>query len=271
MKLTTSRYLDGGVYAYQVSGSVDGPLEPIAIYPVKSEDEILNHAVAPNLDRATYATRHNVVCIDHDGSGIWRYSLEPRSARSSGHSPSCVFSLDGNLVWVYRPDAMADRGPDMLVVGEGQDGVRFYRASLTGDDMNLHPYEWIDRFLIDVAPDGQSFMTVDHGREDVAFHVFPSGEVISHLSVDDFGYEYGESFMDWSGGFLDADRVIVSIVGETDNQEWHHHHSIDLRTGILLGRLEAHSRDSYDFEALGDGTWIVSDPGGKPVRYRLSN
>lgn len=308
MKLTTTRYLRGKIRAYHVSDSVDGPIERAATYKVECSDKRLNHAVAPNLDRAVYTTSHSVVCINQNSDLLWNYDLGPRSIqRYLGH-PRCVFSLDGAWVWVYRPDVMADRGPDMLVVlradtgqevartaldsvgeganlalhpdgrhilldvGEGQDGVKLYRAAFTGDDIDLHSYGWDDRCLVDVAPDGQWFMTVDHGQHDIAIHVFLSGEVVLRVPVETFGHEYfgdDEAGMAWNGGFLNADIAVVTIAGEKDDKEWHRHYSIDLRTGTPRGHFEAYSRDSYDFEPLGDGSWIVSGPDGSVVRRWL--
>ncbi|KAL6408564.1 uncharacterized protein AUP68_08424 [Ilyonectria robusta] len=307
MKPTTTRYLDGEVRAYQVSDDVGGPLEPVATYRIEAADDILDHAVAPDLRRAAYTTRNSVVCIGQDGGVLWHYDLEPRSSQLYGFTPSCDFSLDGTRLWVYRPDAMADRGDhDMLVVvradtgevlaeadldtighgaqhvqhpderhvllevGEGQDGVNIFRAALTGDGLDLHSYGWIDRCLVDVAPDGRCFMTVHHGQTgqtDVAFHAFPDGEVVLCLPVAAFGYQGNEASIDWSGGFLDQDIAIVTIIGNTDDQEWRHHHRVDLRTGAPLGRFEAHSRHGDDFKPLGDGTWITSDRDGNPVRW----
>lgn len=158
----------------------------------------------------------------------------------------------------------------MLDVGEGQDGVELFLAALTDSGgIDLHSYGWNDRFLIDIAPDGRSFMTVDHGRYDVAFHVFPSGKEVMHLPITAFGYEYGDSFMNCTGGFLSQDIAVITITGEMDDKEWHHYHKIDLHTGKPLDRFEAHFRASEDIETFGDGTWIVSDLDGNPVRLRL--
>lgn len=54
--------------------------------------------------------------------------------------------------------------------------------------------------------------------------------------------------------------------GQTDEQEWHHHHRVDLRTGAPVDGFEVYSGDGFDFEPLGDGTWITSDPNGNTVR-----
>ena len=309
MKLTTARYHDGEIRAYPTSGNADGPLEPVATYLVQSDDKILGHTVAPDLDRAAYATYDHVMCIGRDGQTLWCYEFKPRSASRGVHNPNCVFSLDRNWVWVYRADAMADRGPDMLVVlrattgeevanaeldsvgqgglfalhpdgrqvlldvGEGQDGVKFYLAALRSENANfhldLHSFGWNDRCLLDLAPDGRSFMTVDHGRFDVAFHTFPDGEELQRLSIQDLGYDYDESSTGYNGGFLSPDIAMFTVTGEADNKEWYHYYKVSPHTGQLLGPLVGDSLDNEDFEALGDGTWISFGPDGNAVRHRL--
>lgn len=309
MKLIGTRCLGGKIRAYHTLNGVYGRIEPAATYEVKCFDKKMNYAVAPNLARAVYTTPHSVVCINQDSDMLWHYDLEPRSTQRYLNHPSCAFSLDGAWVWVYCPDVMADRGPDILVVlradtgqevarteldsvgqgasfalhpdgryilldvGEGQDGVKLYRAALTGNEIDLHSYGWDDRCLVDVAPHGQWFMTVDHGQHDVAFHVFLSGDVVLREPVESFSDEDlgdDEAIMNWNGGFLNADVAVVTIVGEKDDKEWHRHYSIELRTGTSPLRFEAYSLDSYDFEPLGDSTWIVSGPDNSLIRYRFS-
>lgn len=317
MKATITRHLNGHICAYRVSSNTYEPLglmEPAATYRVEPEsneeiDEILHHHATPDLGRAVYTTRNSVVCIGQDGDLLWRYELEPHSTVLHGHIPDCVFSLDGTAVWVYRPDAMANRADDkwvvlsadagevvaevflgtvghggrhvqhpdgrhvLLDVGEGQDGTKIFRATVTGDHFDFYMYEWDDRVLMDIGPDGRYFMTLSH---DVAFHAFPDGEVVLRLTLADFGYEFdddnegytGEARIDYIGGFLDPGIAVVVVTGETDDEEWRHYHRVDLRTGTALGRFEAHSQNEYDFEPLGDGTWITSGPDGKPVRHR---
>lgn len=309
MKQMTSRYLDGILHVYQVTVNQERLLEPVATYSIGSHENELIHAVAPDLSRLVYATSHSVICIDQKGDAQWRYELEPRSTQYYVRRPDCVFSLDGTWIWVYRPDAINDRGPDTMVilrastgemvaraeldsvgeggqlalhrdgrhillgVGEGQDGAKLYLAALSADlnSIKLYCYGWEDRVLIDISPDGSRFMTMDHGRDDVAFHAFPSGDVALRLPTEAFDDEDQEPLVGYTGGFLNSDTAVVTLAGETDDEEWHRHYRIDLRTGQSRGRFEAHSRDSYDFEPLGDNTWIVSDADGKPVRLRFSN
>ncbi|WP_225993077.1 hypothetical protein [Actinomadura rudentiformis] len=281
----------------------EGALEPAARFEVRPGDEVAGHAVAPDLSRVVYATQHVVVCLGRDGGEVWRYDLLPRSNEKYGHWPGCEFSLDGKTVWVYRPDGMANRadqdrwvvlsadsgeviaqaelgtvghggehhrhpnGVDILLdVGEGQDGVHIFRG--VGDGLELLKYPWEDRCLIDLAPDGRQFMTVYHDQSDVAFHSYPSGDVILELSMEVFGHDPEEIFFQWSGGYLDADTAIVTVGGETeDEEEWHRHYRVDLRTGGVLGAFDAHSESAYDIEPLGDGTWLTSGSGSHPVRW----
>ncbi|KAL2860947.1 YncE family protein [Aspergillus lucknowensis] len=312
VKTLVTRLQGQELRVYNITDGAYGELQPAATSRVELQDEILNHAITPDLDRAIYATRNSVVCFSRNGGVLWRYELQPHSTRRYGHYPGCVFSLDGSWAWVYRPDAMADRGPDMLVVlradtgeevartelgtvghaahlavhpdgqlllevGEGQDGVNIFRAALTRDAnaIDLHSYGWIDRCLIDMTPDGEWFMTVDHGRADVAFHAFPSGRVVHRLPIAALGYddddededeEDNEVFIDWCGGFLDADTAIVTVVNDTGEQESRHYHRVNLRTGASLGRFEALPANDDAFELLGDGTWVIPNHDGDPVR-----
>ncbi|KAJ5180111.1 hypothetical protein N7492_003321 [Penicillium capsulatum] len=303
---TITRYLDGTLHIYQVTVHAES-LTPVASYSINTDDKELNHAIAPGLERLVYATNHSIVCLDQKGNVQWRYAFEPASTERWIRPPECAFSLDGAWLWVYRPDAMNDRGPDLLAVlhastgqvaatieldsvgeagwiilhpdgrhillgvGEGQDGGKVYLATLSAnhDRVNLHHYGWNDRALIDISPDGNRFMTVDHGRDDVAFHAFPSGEVMLRLPVAAFNDADEEALIDYTGGFIHSDIAVVTLAGETDDEEWHRHYPIDLHSGQPQGSFEAHSQNSYDFEPLGDGTWIVSDESGRPVRLQL--
>ena len=169
-----------------------------------------------------------------------------------------------------------DKKNVLFHVGEGQDGAKVFRATLWNDRIDLHVYKWTDRCFVDLSPDGRWFMTTDL---DVMFHSFPSGEVVLRLPIEAFGYngdeddddeEEEEAGITPCGGFLSPDIAVVVVSGETNEKEWHHCHKVDLRTGAPLDRHDPHSRDIYDFEPLGDGTWLVSDADGKPVRYRLA-
>jgi hypothetical protein len=129
-------------------------------------------------------------------------------------------------------------------------------------------YPWSDRILIDLAPGGEQFMTVDHGQEDVAFHRHPTGEVLFTLSVETFGYDPQETFVEWGGGYLTPDTAIVTLGGQTeDEEEWFRYHLVDVRTGTLSGEITIDANSPYELLPLGEGSWLTHGPAGHPVRW----
>lgn len=282
-----------------------GVLSPAVVCPPSPGGEAVDHAMATDLRRAYYTTLNAVVCVTPDGTEVWRSALEPESAQRYGHRPCTALSPDGRVLWVYRPDAMAGRdqpdqwvaldaesgaviaqvdletvghggvllpheatGEVLLNVGEGQDGSAIYRASLTEAGMDLHRYPWDDRCLIGLSPDGSQFMTVDHGQADVAVHAYPGGEVAFTLSVEAFGHDPEESYVEWCGGYLSPDTIVVTVAGETeDEDEWFRHYRVDARSGRIEGELDARGDRPYDIHPLGDGTWLTTDPSGHPARW----
>ncbi|MCX5395432.1 hypothetical protein [Streptomyces sp. NBC_00102] len=160
-------------------------------------------------------------------------------------------------------------GEILLDVGEGQDGSAVHRASLSDGRMDLFRYPWDDRCLLDLSPDGRHFMTVDHSQGDMAVHTYPDGEVAFTLSVDSFGYDPELVFVEWGGGYLGPDTVLVTLGGETeDEEEWFRHYRVDAHTGNVGGVFEAHGSGPYDLQPLGDGSWLTTGPSGHPVRRR---
>lgn len=157
-------------------------------------------------------TTTEAVCLDGNGAIRWRHTFAPPAAKSIARGDARL-SLDGEHVWIFRPDAMLQRGegdgwlvlraadgqlvtevtlqtvgqgaihwphPDgvhmLLDVGEGQDGGYLFRGRLDGTKLEVHAYPWNDRVLLGFSPDGGAFMTVDHNQDDAAFHTFPSGD-----------------------------------------------------------------------------------------------
>ncbi|MER5381932.1 hypothetical protein ABT040_16865 [Streptomyces sp. NPDC002688] len=308
-----TRLLDGRICAYDLSPDLRGVLAPTAEFRPLPDDEVKSHTVFADLQRAVYTTLNSVVCAAADGTELWRSDLRPLSDRLHGHWPGCALSLDEREVWVYRPDAMAGRnGPDrwvvldartgatvagvdletvghggqqyrnasdghiLLDVGEGQDGSVIYRAALDGAEVRLTRYPWPDRCLIDLAPDGRQFMTVDHGQADVAFHNYPAGDTTLVLTADAFGHEAEDAYIEWSGGYLTPDSALITIACEIDpeddedldddEREGHRHYHLDLLTREIT-EFPVTSHNSYDLTPLGDGTWLTSAPSGHPVRW----
>ncbi|MFF2787909.1 hypothetical protein ACFVT6_14230 [Streptomyces sp. NPDC058049] len=300
-----TRHRDGRIHAYAVDAGAFGTLEPAAVFRPRAGDEVEESVVRPDLERVVYVTLNAVVCLTRAGDLVWASAFEPHSDVRHGHRPGCSLSLDGRTVWVYRPDVMAQRGREdrwvvydadtgevlagreletaghgavhrvhpvdgsvYLDIGEGQDGSVILRG-VTGADgaPQFETYPWPDRCLIDLAPGGQQFMTVDHGQEDVAFHHHPGGEVLFTLSVEAFGYDPEDTFVEWSGGYLTPDTAVVTLGGERpDEEEWFRHHLVDLRTGTVGDEIGLGVTHPYEGVPLGDGSWLTEGPDGHPVR-----
>jgi hypothetical protein len=166
-------------------------------------------------------------------------------------------------------------GTDHLIdVGEGQDGSFIFRGSLSEGALDLFAYPWNDRCMIGLSPDGSHFMTVHHEQADVVFHAYPNGDPVLQLSVDAFGHDPDEAYVEWSGGYLDDNTAIVTITGadedeDEDDCEWHRHYFVDLSTGDVGPELSTASQHPYDIEPLGDRSWLTTHADGRPVRWRL--
>ncbi|MEU8790892.1 hypothetical protein [Streptomyces sp. NPDC048643] len=303
-KLVT-RVVDGDICAYDLDAGDLGVLSPTLVCRPAPGDDVVECGVSSDLRRAYYTTLDAAVCVTADGVEIWRSEFEPRSTHRMGHRPGCVLSPDGSTVWVYRPDAMAGRDrPDqwaalhagtgavvaradlrtvghggeqfphpaddhvLLDVGEGQDGSVIYRASLVEGRMDLDRHPWDDRCLVGLSPDGSHFMTVAHDQTDVALHTYPDGQVTFALSVDAFGHDPDEIYVEWSGGYLSPDTVVVALLGETeDEQEWFRHYTVDVHSGRIRGEFDARTDNPYDIRPLGDGSWLTTDTSGHPTRW----
>ncbi|MEU5989251.1 hypothetical protein ABZ806_09755 [Spirillospora sp. NPDC047418] len=306
-----ARLVDGQICAYALTPESWGLLSPVAVFQPSSGDDVVEHAVFADGKRAVYTTLNAAVCVTDVGGEIWRSAFEPPSDQVYGHRPGCALSTDEKAVWVYRPDAMAGRDlPDqwvaldaatgrvlghadletvghggqhlthpsdghiLLDVGEGQDGTVIYRTMLTADGISLDRYPWDDRCLIDLAPDGSLFLTVDHGQADAAVHAYPSGEVLLKLPVEafppveDVTDEAPEFYIEWAGGFLTPDSAVVVLAAETeDDPDWSRSYRVGLRSGRVGARFDGRNEHPYDLRLLGDGSWLTTDPSGHPIRW----
>lgn len=303
-----TRFVDGLICAYRPAGAAAGVLSPAAVFVPVAGDEVCGHTVAADLGRAWYTTLDALVCVTAEGTQVWRAPFEPASTTVHGHHPGCELSADGRAVGVYRPDAMAGRGTDdryvafdaatgevlgeeeletvghgavqlahptsgevLFDVGEGQDGTVVFRASLAGGRLGVVAYPWVDRCLIGLSPDGRHFLTIDHGQADLTVHAYPGGEEVFTLTVEAFGHDPESVYVEWAGGYLDQDTLLINLVGEPEEQledeEWFRTYRVDARTGQVHGQIASHGAGADDLRPLGDGSWLTSSPSGHPVRH----
>ncbi|WP_256916948.1 hypothetical protein [Streptomyces hilarionis] len=292
------------IHAYVLDSAAFGALRPAASFRPRAGDDVVESVVRPDLKRVVYTTLNTVVSLTRGGEPVWTAAFEPRSGERHGHRPGCALSLDGRTVWVYRPDAMAGRaeadqrvghdaddgtvlarrpletvghaagryvhpldGTVYLDIGEGQDGSVVVRSTAgAGGAPEFDSFPWSDRCLIGLSPDGRQFMTVDHDQADVAFHRHPDGEVLLTLSVDAFGHDPQDTFVEWSGGCLTPDTAVVTLGGEReDEEEWCGHHLVDVRTGAVRGEWIVEVNDPYGLVSLGDGSWLTAGRDGTSV------
>ncbi|MET9229822.1 hypothetical protein [Lentzea sp. NPDC003310] len=282
---TPARYSDGAIH---VPGGVTFPV------PVTPREQ----AVAPDLTSAVYTSDNDLVCVDRAGAQRWRHEFGTVQEKVRNVRAGCTFSFNGEHVWLFRPDAMGNwndgddtwhvldattgtllasadlgtvghggnhhvhpNGTDVLVdVGEGQDGSLLFRGTLRGTSLEVVRYPWEDRVLVAIAEDGRGFMTVHHEQHDVAFHTYPDGEVVRRVSAADLGHDE-DTWLEWTGGYLDPDTAFVVAGGEDDGEEWFRHHLVDVRTGAHLGTFDAHAADAYGVIPVGGGAWLTFEGG----------
>ncbi|MFJ2193765.1 hypothetical protein ACIOJE_38415 [Kitasatospora sp. NPDC087861] len=224
--------------------------------------------------------------FSRDGAHVWIFRPDAMLGRGDGGDRWLVVAAaDGRMLAEHALPTVGQGAhqvahPDgihmLLDVGEGQDGVFLFHGRLDGDAISVRAYPWDDRCLIDVSPDGREFMTVGHGEEDAVFHAFPDGTELCRFAVDRFLTPAGpgedgntdddegeEPHIAWSGGYLDASTAVVTVAGETEDDEWTIPYVVDLSSGAIRGRLAAEPR------LRGDGTWTTVDDQGQLTLWEL--
>jgi hypothetical protein len=74
------------------------------------EGEVRAQATAPNGEQSVFATDDVLVSADRSGQVQWRHAFGPRGESVGVARPSCRYSGDGSVVWLYRPDVYSGRG-----------------------------------------------------------------------------------------------------------------------------------------------------------------
>lgn len=73
-------------------------------------EDVQSRALSPSGDHAAIATRDLLACVDRTGNELWRFEFGPVTGREGLSRSDCRYSLDGTVVWLYRPDDYAGRG-----------------------------------------------------------------------------------------------------------------------------------------------------------------
>ncbi|MFJ9695648.1 hypothetical protein [Kitasatospora sp. NPDC101183] len=244
---------------------------------------------APFEPRSTAVHGHHPGCaLSADGRVVWVYRPDAMAGRGREDRLVAFDAATGEALAEEELETVGHgavqlvhptSGEVLCDVGEGQDGTVVYRASLSGGGdggggrMELTRYPWDDRCLIGLSPDGRHFLTVDHAQNDLTVHTFPGGEEVFTLTVDAFGQDPERIYVEWAGGYLDGDTLLISLMGEVEeddedeDEEWFRSYRVDARTGHVHGELATHGEGSYDLIPLGDGSWLTGSPGEHPVRH----
>jgi hypothetical protein len=108
-------------------------------HAVQSRDE------APAGDRIAISTSDFLVCLDRAGVELWRFDFGPGNGVVGSARTNCRFSLDGNVVWLYRPDLYSGHGEtDRWFALDAADGAILGDAALPtvgghGGSQLIHP------------------------------------------------------------------------------------------------------------------------------------
>jgi len=132
--------------------------------------------------RIAIATSDFLVCLDPTGTELWRFDFGPSKGELASARTNCRFSLDGAVVWLFRPDRYSGHGDTdrwfaldaatgavigdaalttaggqggyqvvhpggvhvLLEVGCGQDGVFVFKGRIVEGRMECEPWPFAD-------------------------------------------------------------------------------------------------------------------------------
>ncbi|MEV2272329.1 hypothetical protein [Nonomuraea africana] len=145
-----------------------------------------------------------------------------------------------------------------LGVGEGQDGLRVYWGRLEEDGLRVWPHEDDYRILVDVHPNGLSYLTWAPPDE-IAWHSFPGGIVMRRLeAADAWRPAVGEAYWD-DCGYVDAGTLIATATLYAETPEDARHLLIDAFSGEVRGDVRYPGPVPRSARPLGDGTWLTAE------------
>ncbi|KLJ06926.1 hypothetical protein EMPG_17579 [Blastomyces silverae] len=251
--LVTSK--DGEIAVYTFTNrSLPGVLgDPDIKFPVPDRPE--SSAISHDRMLAAYVTPTTLRCINRRGEVLWHYQFADRPEGYMGYVAEPEFSLDGRVLWLYRPDCgiwggnhtdkllaiNASTGavisqvdlrstghgarflahPNnpfvLLDVGEGQDGSPLYMFYLDeAESIQLARCHWCEGHrLLDLSLDGARCVSVDEMHNRAVLHSLPDGQTLGAIGVDEFDQD--ACYIEaYPGGYLDANLAIINVRGESE-------------------------------------------------------
>lgn len=145
-----------------------------------------------------------------------------------------------------------------LSIGEGQDAAPLYWGRLDGDAI-VHSLAGVDHVLVHISPATGEYFTVAHYLEDAAVHrladhasrlTFPGEWLVVRAGLD--GTEWA---LDYSGGFVDADTLLVCL--QDYDGGGYAHLLVDAVSGDVLGLAGYAESPEGPGYPQGDGTWLT--------------
>ncbi|MEV0648124.1 hypothetical protein AB0I28_22945 [Phytomonospora sp. NPDC050363] len=250
-------------------------------------------SVTPGTGLAVIPGRDALTAVAESGEVLWTFPHTDWN--SSDGSGSAVVTADGRHVWatVLGPDAEPYGGdlwvvldartgallaeatlgcaaagsehhlhPDgehvALSVGEGQDAAPLFWGRLDGGRL-VHRQDGDGRVLIHISPETGEFYTVAHYLEDASVHrfaegaqklVFPGEWLVVRAGLDGVHWS-----VDYSGGFVDAETLLVAL--RDYDKGGFAHLLVDAVSGDVLGLAEYAEAPRSGAYPQGDGTWLT--------------
>ncbi|WP_418956944.1 hypothetical protein [Streptomyces tritici] len=233
-------------------------------------DQEIGHPHTGDEQQVCRGSEHGSCRVSDDGRYVWAHVVDPdteydelwvvldaRDGRELARLP--LESVTSGSHQLSHPD-----GVHMgLGIGMGQDGIELHWArwdgeKLTSWDLN----ENLDRILMDVHPEHEGFLTIEHYGDDIRLHAL-DGTVLAEgepPAADEDDEEEDAPNWDWYCGFVDADTVIASTVEYDEEHGVPRHWLLDARTLETRGTV-AYPDGPVDVFPLplGDGTWLTYD------------
>ncbi|MFG2328520.1 hypothetical protein ACGFMM_02740 [Streptomyces sp. NPDC048604] len=231
-------------------------------------DQELGHEHTGDDQQVCRDSEHGSCRVSDDGRYVWAHVVDPeteydelwvvldaRDGRELARLP--LESVASGSHHVSHPDGV-HMGLD---IGMGQDGIELHWGHWDGEKLTTWDLnENLDRILMDVHPEHEGFLTMEHYGADLQLHAL-DGAVLAEGEAPP-----GAEAWDWCAGFLDAGTVMACTgleYGEDDEDDSYdevRHWLLDAATLRIRGAVAYPSGPAGGYvRPLGDGTWLTYD------------